>query len=133
MPETGYNCPPTPPPDRDPAAWEASVDRLQALGARRLCLTHFGPFDDVAAHLDALLPELDVFLEIGRRVLGEGGDAEALTAAVRERMVDRLGDVSEQTLRRLELASPSYVAALGLARYVTRGSRGAAPGGSAGG
>ena len=42
MPGTGYNCPPTPPPDLDPAAWTGSIARMRALGARRWYLTHFG-------------------------------------------------------------------------------------------
>ena len=120
MQGTAYNCPPTPPPDLDLEAWAESIARLRALGARRVCPTHFGPFDDAEAHLAALLPELGFFVDTARRVLRGGGDQAALTAALHARMLDRLGDVPEATLRHLELATPSYMAALGLTRLLTK-------------
>jgi glyoxylase-like metal-dependent hydrolase (beta-lactamase superfamily II) len=126
MPGTGYVCPPTPPPDLDPAAWAVSADRLRALGARRLCLTHFGPFDDAEAHLAALIPELDVFVGLARTALQRGADQAELTRLIHDRMVAQLGPVPEATPRQLELATPSYMAALGLTRYLTK--RGEVPG-----
>jgi glyoxylase-like metal-dependent hydrolase (beta-lactamase superfamily II) len=116
MPGTGYNCPPTPPPDLDPAAWAASVERLRELGARRWYLTHFGPFDDAASHLDQLLPNLDALLELGMEALDRGADHDQLTGIIHRHMEERLGEVPEGILTNLEWATPSYMAALGLIR-----------------
>jgi glyoxylase-like metal-dependent hydrolase (beta-lactamase superfamily II) len=120
MPGTGYNCPPTPPPDLDPAAWAESIATLRELGARRWYLTHFGPFDDAASHLDQLQPNLDAFLEIGMPALDRGADHDELTGLLHAYMEDRLGKVSDGILTNLEWATPSYMAALGLTRYITK-------------
>jgi len=58
MPDSRYVRPASPPPDLDLDAWAASVERVRALEARRLCLTHFGEFDDVSWHLDDLRSRL---------------------------------------------------------------------------
>lgn len=58
MPGARYVRPPTPPPELDLDAWTSSVERLRKLEPRRLCLTHFGEFDDVAWHLDDLMSRL---------------------------------------------------------------------------
>ena len=54
-----YVCPPTPPPDLAPDAWLESISKLQRLDASRLCLTHFGVFADVDAHLSRIGPNLE--------------------------------------------------------------------------
>jgi len=59
MPGSRYVRPPTPPPELDLDAWAASIERLRELAPRRLCLTHFGEFDDVSWHLDDLMSRLD--------------------------------------------------------------------------
>ena len=46
--------PPTPPPDIDVEAWLQSIDTVQAWDPAALALTHFGAYEDVAAHLDSL-------------------------------------------------------------------------------
>jgi|SRR5579884_2402867 len=120
MPGTGYVCPPTPPPDLDVAAWAVSVQRLRDLGARRLCPTHFGPFEDVAAHLDQLLPNLDTFGRIARATLDAGGSQQELTARLHDEMAAALRDAPPSALDNLELATPSYMAAMGLTRYLTK-------------
>jgi len=116
MPRTGYNCPPTPPPDLDPVAWTASIVRLCGIGARRWCLTHFGGFDDVDAHVNQLIPNLEELVSLGMEALDAGADADTLTELVHQRMSDHLGDVPEGILTNLEWSTPSYMAALGMIR-----------------
>jgi glyoxylase-like metal-dependent hydrolase (beta-lactamase superfamily II) len=124
MPGTTYVCAPTPPPDLDPDAWRASVTRLKALHARRLYLTHFGPVDDAPAHLERLLPELDAFLGIAEASLAAGEDGDTLTARLHARMAAELGPVPPDVLTNLEWATPSYMATLGLTRYLTKRRQG---------
>jgi glyoxylase-like metal-dependent hydrolase (beta-lactamase superfamily II) len=126
MPGTGYNCPPTPPPDLDPIAWAQSVERLRAIGARRWYLTHFGPFDDATAHLDQLLPNLDTIVEIGMEALDRGAGHHDLTSLIHRHMDERLGKVPEGTLTNLEWATPSYMASLGLIRLHKKRAQAAA-------
>jgi len=120
IPGTAYTCPPTPPPDLDPDAWSTSVARLRALHPDRLYLTHFGPFDDAAAHLDQLLPNLEEFRALADDALSGGADQPELTRRLHALMAARLGDASPEALGRLEWATPSYMAALGLTRLLTR-------------
>jgi len=120
IPGTDYVCPPTPPPDLDPAAWRESIVRLDGLGARRLCLTHFGAVDDPASHLAAVAPELEAFLRLGDEAIDRGDDQATLTATLHARMLANLGDAPPEKLDRLEWATPSYMAAMGLTRWATK-------------
>jgi glyoxylase-like metal-dependent hydrolase (beta-lactamase superfamily II) len=120
IPGTEYACPPTPPPDLDPVAWRTSISRLQTLGARQLCLTHFGTVDDPAGHLAALADELEVFLRMGVEMVERGDDQGTMTAEIHARMAEMIGDVPPEKLERLEWATPSYMAAMGLTRWVTK-------------
>ncbi|HEU4656293.1 MAG TPA: MBL fold metallo-hydrolase [Capillimicrobium sp.] len=52
---------PTPPPDIDLEAWNASLDLLASWDAERVVPTHFGVFDDVAGQLDAVRLWLDTW------------------------------------------------------------------------
>ena len=120
MPGTDYVCAPTPPPELDPAAWAESVVRLKNLNARRLLLTHYGAFDDVEAHLYQILPHLDDFIAIAEHALSREASQEELTNELHDRMAAELGDVPEDTLVNLEWATPSYMSALGLTRYLAK-------------
>ena len=120
MAGTGYVCPPASPPEVDPEAWAGSVARLRALAARRLCLTHGGPFADVEAHLDGLLPNLAALRELALAELRAGADQTALTAAIHAHVAAALGDAGPDALENLEWATPSYLAAAGLTRLLTK-------------
>jgi glyoxylase-like metal-dependent hydrolase (beta-lactamase superfamily II) len=123
MPGTEYVAAPTPPPDLDPDAWRTSVDRLRALNANRLYLTHFGAIDDAPAHLDRLIPDLDALIAIGEEGLADGVDQPTLTARIHAHMSAGLGEVPPDVLTNLEWSTPSYMAALGLTRYLTKRRR----------
>lgn len=127
-PGTGYVCPPVPPPELDITLWDRTIARLAALGADRLALTHAGVVDDPAAHLTQLSVNLDAFRDLALDRLRAGADQETLAAAVHAAMAAGLAGapMGEDTdpdlaLRRLELATPSSMAAMGLTRYLTRG------------
>lgn len=76
--------PPTPPPEFSPADWHASLGRLRALAPRRLYLTHYGPVDDAAWHIDELDARVWFWAGwVGGR-LSTGEEPPAVTAALRE-------------------------------------------------
>jgi len=53
--EGGHSVlPPTPPPDIDVAAWEATLDEIERRDPSRLALIHFGVSTDPVHHLDEL-------------------------------------------------------------------------------
>lgn len=115
---TRYVCPPTPPPDINPAAWATSIETLRAVGARRLALTHFGVFDDVQAHLGALMPNLDEMIAAAREELAGDDETERLTLRLHAMERAALGRSDPEAFTRLELATPGYMAALGLRRLL---------------
>ena len=122
MAGSDYVCPPTPPPDLDPAAWLESIAWLRGLSARRLCLTHFGVFEDVGAHLDRLTTNLHRFLDSGEAANQEGAEQDVLTGRLHARMAQAVGG-SGDVMDALELATPSYMAAMGLLRWARKRER----------
>lgn len=119
IPGMRWVCPPTPPPDLDPEAWAESVRTMVALKPNRLALTHFGVYDDVERHLAQIVPNLDDFIGQGRSSLGPDGETAALTAALQRLAKSQIGE--DATLfAELELATPAYMAALGLKRLLKK-------------
>jgi glyoxylase-like metal-dependent hydrolase (beta-lactamase superfamily II) len=78
----GPVLPPTPPPDVDLEAWHASLRVVAAWRPERLAITHFGTWDDVGGHLDAMHEGLDRWAEASRR-LDEAAYADAIEAEMR--------------------------------------------------
>jgi glyoxylase-like metal-dependent hydrolase (beta-lactamase superfamily II) len=109
VPPAEVTIAPTPPPDIDVEAWEASLDRIAAWRPSSLALTHFGPVEQVGAQLDAIRASLRELAALSRNA----GPA-TVEAAVRDR-VDTTGD---RALRAAYAAAvpPAHVSA-GLARY----------------
>ncbi|MEN3001013.1 MAG: MBL fold metallo-hydrolase [Armatimonadota bacterium] len=84
MPNTTYVRPPTPPPELDIEAWQASLAKLRTLPIRQLALTHFGVFDDVARHLDELERRLLDWGAFTRRLVEQGLTDGEIIAALQE-------------------------------------------------
>jgi glyoxylase-like metal-dependent hydrolase (beta-lactamase superfamily II) len=115
---TSHLRPPTPPPEFSPEKWQKSVAILRTLEPRRLYLTHFGGYDDVAWHLDELLSRMWFWAGLvgGRLATGE----EAATAshalrAMEDVTLARTGDTS--LLRRYEEAGNYRMSVDGIARW----------------
>jgi glyoxylase-like metal-dependent hydrolase (beta-lactamase superfamily II) len=116
IPPHEFTIAPTPPPDIDVEAWERSLDAVAAWRPRRLCLTHFGPAEDVAEQLERVRGRLHWLAALA----GEGD---------RERFLEGIGAEAESavdagTVERLRQAAPPHQLWLGLERYWRR--RGAA-------
>ena len=66
-----YVMPPTPPPDIDLAAWQASTDRILTWDPDTLFLTHFGPFHGARLHFQQLFDRLGEWSRTVRRLLAD--------------------------------------------------------------
>ncbi len=109
IPGSSLVVPPTPPPDIDVEAWHRSLDLIEEWAPDRLAITHFGPIDEVPAHLAALRENLDLEARLARQL-----DAEAFAAQLKERM-----EAAAEPEVRAEIAQanpPQYQYA-GLERY----------------
>ena len=108
----GPVMPPTPPPDIDLDAWRASLEVLAEWDPSRVAITHFGAFDDVRAHLDALRAGLARWGDLAR-------DADADTYAA-EIVAHVRRHADEQTAQEYFQAMPPETLWSGLDRYWTR-------------
>ena len=104
-----FVLPPCPPPEIDLEAWEQTLDEIATRTPGRLALIHFGTFDDVEDHLQAIratLGEWSVRVEAGM-------DERTFVAAARydvEQSDPELEDV-------YDAAAPFWHHFLGLERY----------------
>jgi glyoxylase-like metal-dependent hydrolase (beta-lactamase superfamily II) len=103
--------PPTPPPEIDVAAWEATLDELERRDPDRLALIHFGVADDPGPHLAELRLTL---LDWAESVEG-GASEEEFVAYARQELEDSSEDVAAY-----EQAMPFWQSYAGLRRWADR-------------
>lgn len=105
--QSGFVMPPTPPPDIDLDLWRSSVARIEQWRPSTIFLTHFGPFHDVAAHLQELLVRLEWVTQLALGILRDGGSPEEqaskFTAAFRRALRSRM---TADEAERYEMAGP---------------------------
>ncbi len=109
IPPARVTIAPTPPPDVDVEAWDASIATLAAWRATSLALTHFGSVEQVDEQLEAVRASLHELAGLARAA----GPA-TVAAAVRDR-VDTTGDSALQAA--YTAAVPPEHIQQGLARY----------------
>jgi len=109
IPPTDFTVAPTPPPDIDVEAWEESLDVVAAWRPQRLCLTHFGRREDVAAQLGRMRESLRANAKRAR----EAGNARFLAEAEAEIRAS----LDREVAVRLRQATPTHQRWLGLERY----------------
>jgi len=116
MPNTTYVRPPTPPPELDLEAWQASLARLRTMPIQQLALTHFGVFNDVSRHLDELEQRLLNWGQFTRQLVEQGQSDDQVTAALQE-----YGNAEMQAQgvnpASYDLGAGYQLIALGYARY----------------
>jgi glyoxylase-like metal-dependent hydrolase (beta-lactamase superfamily II) len=76
IPPTDLVLPPTPPPDIDIETWEKSIAIVEGWEPERLALTHFGPVDEPAEHLDTVRVRLRQEAELARVMSAEEYEAD---------------------------------------------------------
>jgi glyoxylase-like metal-dependent hydrolase (beta-lactamase superfamily II) len=104
-----YVMPPTPPPDVDLEAWQATLDDIEARAPERLAVVHFGVASDPERHLADLRRRL---LEWAAVVEG-GGSEDEFVAQARE----QLRQTEAERLPAYEAAMPLWQSYAGLKRY----------------
>jgi len=113
-----FAMPPTPPPDIDPEKWERSIGLIREWRPATLFMTHFGPHEDVDAHLDVFLRHLDAMKELARTTLSlEGDEDQRMQAFAAEMRTYLQRHVSPAEAALYDYAAPLTLCWLGLARY----------------
>ena len=113
-----YIVPVTPPPDIHVETWHASLDVLRAWQPDRLFMTHFGPADDVAWHLDEIARRLDEWAEQVRQSLLDGRDDTARAQAFHNVEMAVMKAVLDSSVRTpYEQMGQPEASWYGLARY----------------
>jgi glyoxylase-like metal-dependent hydrolase (beta-lactamase superfamily II) len=110
IPPSDFTLAPTPPPDIDIEAWLKSIELVESWSPSRLCLTHFGPFDDVGEHLERVRAWLSEWSRLARELADREAFCERVVEAFRSQ-----GD--EDVTQRLIQAAPPDQLYLGYERY----------------
>ena len=111
IPPSGYVLAPTPPPDIDVEAWDASLDLVAGWEPAMLALTHFGRVDDVGPHLAAVRERLHETVALAAR-----HGQEAFEAGIRARVAEHAPDLAAQ----YEQAAPPEHLFLGVRRHLDK-------------
>jgi glyoxylase-like metal-dependent hydrolase (beta-lactamase superfamily II) len=110
---------PTPPPEFHLGLWKESVERLRAMKPDVIVPTHYGPYEDVSDHFDAVIEKLDTLTEYLRQRVMAGDSAEQMMAELPDWLGDqaRREGVAEEGVHRYEVVVPSYMNVTGVLRY----------------
>jgi glyoxylase-like metal-dependent hydrolase (beta-lactamase superfamily II) len=115
--------PPTPPPDIDLEVWCRSLDRIEAMKAKRMLLTHFGPQEKVADHLQQARERLATWASEVERRFTAGIDRDQIVRDLQEfARTDIAGSDDPTAAERYELATPTFMSVDGLIRYFRKRS-----------
>jgi glyoxylase-like metal-dependent hydrolase (beta-lactamase superfamily II) len=113
-----YVQPPTPPPDVDLEAWDQSLATIAGWRPEQLFLTHFGPANAIADHVEELRYRLREWSEWVRESLDEPGtDAERASRFAGRVGVELRRRLSESQAELHEVGGPPVQCWYGLARY----------------
>jgi glyoxylase-like metal-dependent hydrolase (beta-lactamase superfamily II) len=115
----GPVVPPCPPPDINIELWKNSIQKIRKIQPKTIYMTHFGPFQNVEAHLDELENVLDDWANWIKPHFEAGTAPEEITPEFMKYTKKQLMDkgVSEENLVKYEYANPSWMSVTGLLRY----------------
>ena len=124
LPEVGAIRPATPPPEFNLEDVLASIDKIDGLGADRLCLTHFGPSDEGANNLDVSATCAQAkeaftrWAEWVQEARRNSSDIDEVTAEVRQRSeAHTAGDMPPDAIERMEQTTSYRMNTWGYMRY----------------
>lgn len=122
MLDTRHIALPLPPPEINLDLWRDSLNKLRREDFARIAPTHFGIYNDIEWHLDAVERGLDEADEWIEKVMPEDPPLEELQERVTEWMHGRAmrDGMTERKWKLHETANPSWMAAAGLRRYWKR-------------
>ena len=113
-----FVLPATPPPDISLELWDASLDRIQALKPRRLCLTHFSFSDHPERHLEHYRERLHYWSARVAAIKASGLDEAACMQKFTDEVhADAAKYISDEELERLAFTASLNLSWLGLVRY----------------
>jgi glyoxylase-like metal-dependent hydrolase (beta-lactamase superfamily II) len=120
-PEMTTVLPLTPPPDIDLDAWRASLAEIRRRRPAQLFVTHFGPSDDIEAHLAQHEARLESWAEWVRRSLeNDQDDAERAARFAAEFEAELARELDARELKRYARGAALEQCWYGLARYWRR-------------
>jgi glyoxylase-like metal-dependent hydrolase (beta-lactamase superfamily II) len=119
LPGCDYQSVTSAPPQFDPVAYEASIDRLLRLDPERLYLTHFGVVEEPESHLEAYRDAVALASRFVRDRLAEGMDADSLQIAYQAHQMEQAfqSDLPAADWVRYQKANPTGMGADGIRLY----------------
>jgi glyoxylase-like metal-dependent hydrolase (beta-lactamase superfamily II) len=114
IPPSKLVMPPTPPPDIDVETWIESIDLVESWNPELLALTHFGPIDSPAEHLEIVRERLRSEADLAKHLPEAEYEAD-LERRVREQLAQE--GHGEETVEELLQAVPTAYQWGGLDRY----------------
>ncbi len=113
---------PSPPPEFDLEAWQATLERLSALSLQKIYPTHFGEVADPAGHFRRLKPLLREAAEVVRQSMAEGLSRDQIIERYTEWFLVRpeAARLDAETLERYAKVNSLPMCVDGMIRYWTK-------------
>jgi glyoxylase-like metal-dependent hydrolase (beta-lactamase superfamily II) len=110
---------PMPPPEFHIEKWRGSIELLKREDISKIAPTHFGFYEDVSWHLDAVLKELDAVEKWMHEIMPMGMAIDELRTEFSLWAYQRSRElgVEDRSLDAFEKANPSGMSADGIKRY----------------